>query len=93
MDLAVGAEDARAGVAVEQPERNLVQGGLNRRDLREYVDAVAVVIDHLLDAAHLALDPPQARKQLVLGGSVAARWRCLSCAHARTIALNPPGVC
>jgi len=29
------------------------------RDLREYVDAVAVLLDHPLDAAHLPLDAPR----------------------------------
>ena len=41
---------------VEQAERDLVERGLDRADLREHVDAVAVVLDHALDAADLALD-------------------------------------
>ena len=49
----LGAEHAGVGVAVEQAERDLVEGGLDRRDLSEDVDAVAVLLDHLLDAADL----------------------------------------
>ena len=57
--LGLGSDHARMGVSVEQPERDLVEGGLDRRDLGEDVDAVAVLLDHALDAAHLALDAPQ----------------------------------
>jgi hypothetical protein len=48
---------AVSGVAVEQAEADLVQGGLNGRDLGKDVDAVPVVLDHLLDAADLPFDP------------------------------------
>jgi len=51
-----GAEDAVLRVIVEEPERDLVERGLHGRDLRQDVDAVAVVLDHALDAADLALD-------------------------------------
>ena len=43
----------------------------NRRDLRDDVDAVAILVDHTLDPAHLPLDPGQAVLELVLGGAVA----------------------
>src|SRR5262249_58661210 len=33
--------------------------GAHRRNLRHDVDAVAVLVDHARDAAHLALDPAQ----------------------------------
>ena len=69
--LALGAHDAMARVVVEQAERDLVERGLDRADLGEHVDAVAVVLDHALDAADLALDAPQALEELVLGGGVA----------------------
>src|SRR3712207_8707830 len=41
----VPADDAVGGVVVEQPERDLVERRLDRRDLRDDVDAVAVVVD------------------------------------------------
>src|SRR5690606_25610287 len=59
-------------VPVEQAQRHLVQRGLDGADLREDVDAVAVVLDHPVDAAHLALDPGQPGLELVLGGGVPA---------------------
>jgi hypothetical protein len=40
------AEDAVSSVVVEQAERDLLEAALNRTDLRDYVDAVAVVFDH-----------------------------------------------
>src|ERR1700749_3966051 len=39
----VGADHAGVGVVVEEPERDLVQCRPRRRDLRQYVDAVAVL--------------------------------------------------
>ena len=62
---------ARARVSVEKPERDLVQGRLDGGDLREHVYAVAIILDHLLDAAHLPSDTSEAREQLVLCGLVA----------------------
>ena len=44
------------GVVVKQAECDLVQGGLHRADLGQYVDAVAVLVDHFLDPADLTLD-------------------------------------
>jgi hypothetical protein len=46
-------------VPVEQAEGDLVQCGLDGGDLCEHIDAVAVVVNHLLDAAYLALDATQ----------------------------------
>jgi hypothetical protein len=71
----VGVDDAVGGVLVEQPQGDLVQRGLDGGDLGEHVDAVAVLVDHLLHAADLPLDAPQSRLKLVLGGAVAARGR------------------
>src|SRR3954462_2525289 len=72
--LGVGAiDDAVARVVVEQPQRDLVERGLDRGDLGQHIDAVAVLVDHALDAADLALDAAQALAELVLGGGVAAR--------------------
>ena len=75
------AHHAVARVLVEEPERDLVQRGVDRRDLGEDVDAVAIVLDHALDAADLALDPAQALEQLVLGGGVSAGGRRLGGGH------------
>src|SRR3954447_8681794 len=66
------SEQAVARVAVEQPERDLVQRGLDGGDLGQDVDAVAVLVDHARDAADLTLDPGQALVELFLGGGVAA---------------------
>jgi len=38
------------------------QRGAYCRDLRNYVDAIAVSLDHAGDSAHLALDPVEAAK-------------------------------
>ena len=48
------------GVVVEQAERDLVERRLHGGDLGEHVDAVAVLVDHPLDAADLAFDAAQA---------------------------------
>src|SRR6478672_1852324 len=72
--LALGcAEHAVRGVVVEHPEGDLVQRGLDRADLGENVDAVAILFDHPRHAADLALDAPQTPLELRLGGRVAAR--------------------
>src|SRR5215207_3867719 len=67
------ADDAVVRVVVEESQRDLVECRLDRRDLSQDVDAIAVVLDHPLDAAHLALDAAQALEELVLGRAVAAR--------------------
>src|SRR3954453_23074360 len=50
------ADQAVAGVPIQEPERDLVERRLDRADLRQHVDAVAVLFDHARDAADLALD-------------------------------------
>src|SRR5215217_1155313 len=50
-------------VVVEHLEREAFEGRLDGSDLREDVDAVAVVLDHPFDAAHLALDPVESLRQ------------------------------
>src|SRR3954447_12069469 len=62
-------------MVIEQSERDLVECGLNRRNLGEDVDAVTILLDHPLNAAHLSLDTPQALVQLVLGRRVATSRR------------------
>src|SRR4029079_8950416 len=51
--------DAVPHVVVEDLQRERLERRVHRRDLREHVDAVTVVLDHALDAAHLALDAMQ----------------------------------
>ena len=71
------------GMIVEQAEGDLVERGLDRGDLGEDVDAVAVLLHHPLDAAHLTFDASQPGAELVLGGRVSARgWRVSGIADA-----------
>ena len=63
----LATDDAVLSVVVEQPKRHLVERGLDGGDLSDDLDAVALVINHPLHAANLALDPPEALQQLVLG--------------------------
>ncbi len=66
-------------MAVEDQEREAVERGRDGADLREDVDAVAVVVDHLLDAADLALDAVEALRQRLLVRVVAVRhWNAPS---------------
>src|SRR5687767_2994345 len=80
-------DDAVASVLVEQPQRDLVERGLDGADLRDDVDAVTILLDHLLDPAHLSLDAAEAVEELVLRGGVPARigW------HGHSLHY-PPGV-
>jgi hypothetical protein len=71
-------------VAVEQPQRHLVEGGLDGRDLGDDVDAVLVLVDHVGHAADLALDAAQAGLELLLVHAVAGHGAS-SPSHA------PPG--
>ena len=54
-----GLGDTVRHVVLEQLCADLLQRSPHGRDLREDVDAVPVLLDHPLDAAHLALDPVQ----------------------------------
>jgi hypothetical protein len=51
--------DTVAHVIVEDLFLQSPQRGANRRDLRNDVDAITVVLDHARDPAHLSLDPIQ----------------------------------
>src|SRR4029079_2113015 len=59
-------------VVLEHLRGDTLERRLDRGDLREHVDAVPVLLDHPLDAAHLALDPVQTLRErlLVLGVAV-----------------------
>jgi hypothetical protein len=52
---------AVTGVSVEQPERDLVKRSLHSRDLGEHLYAVPILLDHTLDATHLAFYTAQSR--------------------------------
>src|SRR5215203_6951509 len=80
-----------AGMVVEQSQRDLVERGLDRRDLRHDLDAVTVVLDHPLDATDLALDAAQPLQQLLLGCGVSARLACDGRAHAHDCSNTPGG--
>src|SRR6266576_5056072 len=75
--------DAVVHVVVEHLEREALEGGVHRPDLREDVDAVAVVLDHPLDTAYLPFDSVQALRQRrlvvsVLHATSLALWKRLS---------------
>src|SRR5215207_3728914 len=67
--------DAAADVAVQQPQGDLVEGGLDGRDLGDDVDAVLVLVDHAGHAADLALDAAQPGLELLLVHAVAGPRR------------------
>jgi hypothetical protein len=46
---------------LDAPER-----GTHGRDLSDYIDAVAVLVDHFGEAADLALDPDMLSRRLLL---------------------------
>src|SRR4051794_17009569 len=55
-----------ADVILENLQRDRLERRRRRADLREDVDAVALVLDHPLDPAHLSLDPVQPLDERVL---------------------------
>jgi hypothetical protein len=58
-------DNAVAKVVTEKPNRHLLERADRRRNLRHNVGTPAVVLDHLLQAANLALDLAETR-QIVL---------------------------
>ena len=72
-------DHAVVGVIVEQAERDLVERSLHRRDLREHVDAITVLVDHPLDPRDLPADPAQPFDQLFL------RCRVATCNHVAAV--------
>jgi hypothetical protein len=70
--LGLGAEHAVPRMAVEEAERDLLEGALDGADLRDDVDAVAVFLDHALHAADLALDAAEPGDELLLGRAIPA---------------------
>ena len=59
------------GVVAQQSDADVVQCRLDRGDLGEDVDAVAVVFNHASDPADLALDALQANEEVLLRFDVA----------------------
>ena len=59
---------AAVQMVLEQLEPERVERRLHGRHLRQDVDAVAVLVDHAADAAHLALDAVHALGQRILPG-------------------------
>jgi heavy metal translocating P-type ATPase len=55
-----GMRDAMLQVIAERLLLDAVEGGAHRADLRQHVDAVAILLDHARDAAHLTLDTAKA---------------------------------
>ena len=53
-------------VVLQQRPAHAAERLLHRRHLDQHVRAVALLLHHLLQAPHLALDPPQARQHRVL---------------------------
>ena len=51
--------DAMRDVVAQDLLLDAAQGGAHRRDLRDNVDAVAILVDHLREAADLTFDPAQ----------------------------------
>ena len=64
--LGGGAGHAVLQMFVEQLQPDALQCLADGRHLGEYVDAVRVVVDHSLDAAHLTLDASQPGEQRLL---------------------------
>jgi hypothetical protein len=74
-------------MVLEQAQGDLVEGGLDRRDLGDDVDAVALILDHPLDPADLALDPSQPLEQGLLVAGVGGRL-LLSVSEASAIGIT-----
>src|SRR2546428_13101574 len=100
--LAGALGHAVADVVVEQLERDGVERLLDGADLRQHLDAVAVVLDHARNPAHLSLDAGQALRDLLLPGRVAGALarlpegnytptRYLSCGRRAPRAAGAPG--
>lgn len=48
-------DDAASGMVLQQDQAYAIQCRANRRDLRKHLRAVAILLDHVANAAHLAL--------------------------------------
>src|SRR5688572_3998846 len=68
------AHHAVAGVVAEQREGHAIERRLDRGDMSEDVDAVALIVDHALEPADLAGDAPETMLDLVLIVDVAGMF-------------------
>jgi hypothetical protein len=59
-------------VIVEEAQGDALQPLRGRRNLREDIDAVPVLLDHLGDPPHLTFDPPQAGQEVILAHVVSS---------------------
>src|SRR4249919_2773091 len=77
LDLSLGAafsgraDNAVAEVFTEQAECDRLQRASHGGHLRQDIDAVLFLLDHLLQATGLALDSAQPLKIVILAGNVA----------------------
>ena len=78
------AGDAVVDVVVEHLQADVLERGHRRPDLGEDVDAVALLLDHLLDPAHLPLDPTQSLADRVLVVAMFGHVRTLLKARSRS---------
>ena len=82
--------DAAVQVMLEQLQRERIERRLDGAHLRQYVDAVAIVVDHPPDAADLAFDAIEPlRQRRCLGtavrdhGALSPAPQALAASHAR----------
>src|SRR5215211_1316819 len=66
-------------MVIQQQHRHPAQGGVDRRDLGEDVNAISVLVDQPLQPADLTLNPAQTQLQLVLVRRIAPHPRPSSC--------------
>jgi hypothetical protein len=77
-------------VLVHQTQGYRLQGFRGRGDLREYIDAVLVVLNHPLQATDLPLDTPQALDERILLSAVSPHADLL--ARAVTARIPPTSI-
>ena len=78
-------------VLFEHLDRNGLERGVDRAELGQDVDAVAIVLDHLGDAAHLPLDAREPLLELLLVGAVAGDDGFALAVATQTDGSIPPG--
>ncbi len=85
-------DDAVAYVLVKHSQRHAVECCPRGGDLRQHVDAVAILLDHAGHAANLTLGAGEAGEQLVLGGGVTAGSGVGVGVHERDSNVPPGGM-
>src|SRR5206468_6541961 len=69
--------DASVQMVFEQLARKGIERRLHGGDLRQDIDAVAIIVEHVADAAYLALDTTQPARELRLPAGVARDARMM----------------